>query len=59
LGAFVAGAGAAWLFEKTGSWARVFNAMIACDLAAVFLALFWLKALAKRTVETGRERVAC
>jgi MFS transporter, OFA family, oxalate/formate antiporter len=51
LGAFFAGVGAAWLFEKTGSWARVFYAMIACDLAAACLALFWLKPLAKRTVE--------
>ena len=46
-----AGFGAAWLFEKTGSWTKVFWAMIACDLIAAFLALFWLKPVAARTVE--------
>ena len=50
-GALFAGAGAAWLFEKTGSWTKVFWAMIACDLIAAFLALFWLKGAAARTVE--------
>jgi MFS transporter, OFA family, oxalate/formate antiporter len=49
-GAFFAGVGAAWLFEKTGSWTKVFWAMIACDLLAALLALFWLKPLAARTV---------
>jgi OFA family oxalate/formate antiporter-like MFS transporter len=55
-GAFFAGIGAAWLFEKTGSWTKVFWAMIACDLIAAFMALLWLKPLAARTVrqsETG------
>src|ERR1700739_1792083 len=33
-GAFFAGVGAAWLYEKTGSWTKVFWIMIACDLAA-------------------------
>jgi OFA family oxalate/formate antiporter-like MFS transporter len=50
-GALFAGVGAAWLFEKTGSWTKVFWAMIACDLIAAFLALFWLKPVAARTVE--------
>jgi MFS transporter, OFA family, oxalate/formate antiporter len=50
-GAFFAGVGAAWLYEKTGSWTKVFWIMIACDLAAACLALFWLKGAAKRTVE--------
>ena len=49
-GAFFAGVGAAWLFEKTGSWTKVFWAMIACDLLAAFLALFWLKPVAARTI---------
>jgi len=49
-GAFFAGVGAAWLFEKTGSWNKVFWAMIACDLIAAFLALFWLKPVANRTI---------
>jgi MFS transporter, OFA family, oxalate/formate antiporter len=43
--------GAAWLFEKTGSWTKVFWAMIICDLIAAFMALLWLKPLAHRTVE--------
>jgi MFS transporter, OFA family, oxalate/formate antiporter len=43
--------GAAWLFERTGSWTKVFWAMIACDLIAAFMALLWLKPLARRTVE--------
>jgi OFA family oxalate/formate antiporter-like MFS transporter len=51
MGALFAGVGAAWLFEKTGSWTKVFWAMIACDLIAAFLALLWLKPLAARTVE--------
>jgi len=50
-GAFFAGVGAAWLFEKTGSWSRVFYAMIVCDLVAAFLALFWLKRVATHTIE--------
>jgi OFA family oxalate/formate antiporter-like MFS transporter len=49
-GAFFAGVGAAWLFEKTGSWTRVFWAMIACDLIAAVMALVWLKPVAARTV---------
>jgi MFS transporter, OFA family, oxalate/formate antiporter len=53
-GALFAGFGAAWLFEKTGSWTKVFWAMIACDLIAAFLALFWLKPVAARTIaESG------
>jgi OFA family oxalate/formate antiporter-like MFS transporter len=51
MGAIFAGFGAAWLFERTGSWTKVFWAMIACDLVAAFLALFWLKEAAARTVE--------
>jgi OFA family oxalate/formate antiporter-like MFS transporter len=50
-GALFAGVGAAWLFEKTGSWTKVFWAMIACDLIAAFLALFWLKPVAAHSVE--------
>jgi OFA family oxalate/formate antiporter-like MFS transporter len=49
--AIFAGFGAAWLFEKTGSWSRVFYAMIVCDLLAAFASLFWLKRVAQRTVE--------
>jgi OFA family oxalate/formate antiporter-like MFS transporter len=46
-----AGPGAAWLFAKTGSWTKVFWAMIVCDLVAAFMALLWLKPLAHRVVE--------
>jgi hypothetical protein len=46
-----AGPGAAWLFAKTGSWSKVFWAMIVCDLVAAFMALFWLKPLAARAVK--------
>ncbi len=54
-GAFFAGIGAAWLFERTGSWTKVFWAMIACDLLAAFLALFWLKPLAAGTIARSEE----
>ncbi len=46
-----AGPGAAWLFAKTGSWNKVFWAMIVCDVVAAFMALLWLKPLAKRAVQ--------
>ncbi|MGD0570857.1 MAG: oxalate/formate MFS antiporter [Candidatus Sulfotelmatobacter sp.] len=45
-----AGPGAAWLFAKTGSWTKVFWAMIVCDVIAAFMALLWLKPLAARVV---------
>jgi OFA family oxalate/formate antiporter-like MFS transporter len=48
-----AGPGAAWLFAKTGSWSKVFWAMIACDLIAAFMALLWLKPLAHRVVKNS------
>lgn len=47
-----AGPGAAWLFAKTGSWNRVFWAMIACDLIAAFMAILWLKPIAARAVRS-------
>ena len=52
-----AGPGAAWLFAKTGSWTKVFWAMIICDLIAAFMALLWLKPLARRMVEESDRRV--
>ncbi len=52
-----AGPGAAWLFAKTGSWSKVFWAMIVCDLIAAFMALLWLKPLAHRVVKES-ERAA-
>src|SRR5271169_2528069 len=57
MGALFAGFGAAWLFEKTGSWTKVFWAMIACDLIAAFLALLWLKPLAARVVRESERGV--
>ena len=54
---FFAAPGAAWLYAKTGSWSRVFWAMIICDLIAAFMALLWLKPLAARMVSDS-ERVA-
>ena len=47
---FFAGPGAAWLFARTGSWTKVFWAMIICDLVAAFMALLWLKPMARRAV---------
>lgn len=49
-----AGPGAAWLFAKTGSWTKVFWAMIACDLIAAFMALLWLKPLAAKVVRSSQ-----
>jgi len=54
---FFAAPGAAWLYAKTGSWSKVFWAMIACDLIAAFMALLWLKPLAARMVKES-ERAA-
>ena len=42
-----AGPVAALTSARTGTWVPVFWAMIGCDLAAAFLALPWLKPLAK------------
>jgi MFS transporter, OFA family, oxalate/formate antiporter len=49
--------GAAWLFAKTGSWNKVFWVMIVCDIVAAFMALLWLKPLARRVVNES-ERAA-
>jgi OFA family oxalate/formate antiporter-like MFS transporter len=48
-----AGPGAAWMFARTGSWTKVFWAMIVCDLVAAFMALLWLKPLAARAVKAS------
>ena len=53
-----AGPGAAWLFAKTGSWTKVFWAMIVCDLIAAFMALLWLKPLAARVVKDSERSAA-
>src|ERR1700723_3696862 len=58
LAAAFAGPGAAWLFAKTGSWSKVFWAMIICDLIAAFMALLWLKPLAAKVVRKSEETAA-
>jgi OFA family oxalate/formate antiporter-like MFS transporter len=58
LATLFAAPGAAWLFEKTGSWTRVFWAMIICDLIAAFMALLWLKPMAARTVRVSEGETA-
>ena len=41
---------AAYVMLRTGSWVPVFYVMITCDIVAAFMALLWLKPLAKRTI---------
>lgn len=55
LATMIAAPGAAWLFEKTGSWTKVFWAMIICDVVAAFMALLWLKPLAARSVQAAED----
>jgi len=50
-----AGPGAAWIYARTGSWAKVFWAMIVCDVVAAFMALLWLKPLAARVVRDSEK----
>jgi MFS transporter, OFA family, oxalate/formate antiporter len=54
LATLFAAPGAAWLFEKTGSWTKVFWAMIICDVIAAFMALLWLKPMAARVVKQSQ-----
>jgi MFS transporter, OFA family, oxalate/formate antiporter len=56
--ALFAAPGAAWLFEKTGSWSKVFWAMIACDIVAAFMALLVLKPMAARAVRESERTTA-
>jgi len=55
--AFFAGYVAALASVKTGSWVGVFWVMILCDVTAAFLALLWLKPLAKRTIEESQSQL--
>lgn len=48
--------GAAWIFTKTGSWSKVFWAMIICDVVGAFMALLWLKPLSARVVRDSESR---
>ncbi|HUI82858.1 MAG TPA: oxalate/formate MFS antiporter [Candidatus Binatia bacterium] len=52
-----AGPGAAWMYARSGSWTRVFWAMIVCDLVAAFMALLWLKPLAARVARDSEAGV--
>jgi len=49
---------AAYVMLKTGSWVPVFYVMIACDIIAAFMALLWLKPVAKRTIAEARAMAA-
>jgi OFA family oxalate/formate antiporter-like MFS transporter len=51
--ALFAAPGAAWIFAKTGSWSKVFWAMIVCDVVGAFMALLWLKPVAARAVKAS------
>ena len=53
LAALFAAPGAAWIFAKTGSWSKVFWAMIVCDVVGAFMALLWLKPVAARAVKAS------
>ena len=57
LASVFAAPGAAWIFATTGSWVRVFWAMIACDLLAAIMALVWLKPVAARTIAQAQLRL--
>jgi len=46
-----AGPVAALASAKTGSWVPVFGVMIACNVIAAFMALFWLRPVAARTTQ--------
>ena len=48
---------AAFVMLKTGSWVPVFYVMIACDIIAAFMALLWLKPVAKRTIAAAEARL--
>lgn len=52
-----AGPGAAWIYSKSGSWSKVFWAMIVCDVVAAFMALLWLKPMAARAVRNSDSKL--
>jgi len=53
-----AGPVAALASVETGNWVGVFWAMIACDVIAALLALFWLKRVAARTIAQAEQMAA-
>lgn len=46
---------AAYVMLRTGSWVPVFYVMVACDIIAAFMALLWLKPVARRTIAAAKE----
>ncbi len=56
LASIFAGPVAAMASVETGNWVGVFWVMIACDVTAALLALFWLKRIAGRTIEQAQQR---
>jgi len=58
LAAIFAGPVAALASVETGNWIGVFWAMIACDVIAALLALFWLKPVAARTIARAEHMAA-
>jgi nitrogen fixation protein FixH len=55
LASVFAGPVAAMASVKTGSWMGIFWVMIACNVVAAFLALFWLKPVAINTYQKAQE----
>jgi len=55
LASIFAGPVAALASVKTGSWMQIFYVMIACNVLAAFLAMFWLKPVAKSTLAKAQE----
>ncbi len=55
LASIFAGPVVALVSVETGNWVGIFWVMIACDLIAAALALFWLKPLAGRTLARTRQ----
>ena len=49
---------AAYVMLRTGSWVPVFYVMVACDIIAAFMALLWLKPVAKRTIAEAKAMAA-
>ncbi len=57
LASIFAGPVAALANARTGSWQPVFYVMVACDIAAAFMALLWLKPLALRAVQRSAANI--
>jgi hypothetical protein len=55
LASIFAGPVAALASMETGSWVSIFWIMIACDVTAALLALFWLKRAAGHTIARAEQ----